>query len=351
MTVVLDLVYRRTRFGLATSAVAEDEEALAALGHSPGLVAAVNWTVGSALAGLAGILVAPITGLSPQGIVLLVIPALAAALFGSFTSFRLTLLGAILIGVIESEAIRYVHQPGLGQAVPFLVIIVLMSVRGRALPLRGERTTRVSRLGAGGISASRLAPVLALALVGVVSLRGGWLDAATTTLIFTLFCLSLVVVTGFNGRAVFEALDGLDVRFQSNPRYREGQMTSVAAGVAALQAPCDAVMICLADMVLLRADDYRELAQAFLVLPRDAILVPHHDGQRGNPVVFAASRVPEVLSGQVNPGCRHLIEDHPQDVVRYEAGHDRCTTDMDTPDDYARIRRRLAGLALASQAP
>ena len=47
----------------------------------------------------------------------------------------------------------------------------------------------------------------------------------------------IVVVTGFKGRAVMEALDGLPVTFQYNPRYEEGQMTSVAAGVAALRAP------------------------------------------------------------------------------------------------------------------
>lgn len=155
----------------------------------------------------------------------------------------------------------------------------------------------------------------------------------------------VVVVTGHRGREVTATLADLPLTFRSNPRFAEGQMSSVAAGLAALGRPCLAVMICLADMVLLRPDDYRELAQVFAGLPRDAILVPHHLGQRGNPVVFAASRVPEVLSGDINPGCRKLIEEHPADVVRHEVGHDRCTVDMDTLDDYWRIRERLVASA------
>ena len=159
----------------------------------------------------------------------------------------------------------------------------------------------------------------------------------------------VVVVTGFNGRAIFDALDGIDVRFQSNARYREGQMTSVAAGVAALQAPCNAVMICLADQVLLDASDYRELVNGYASMPSGAILVPFFRGARGNPVVFAASYAPEVVSGHVNPGCRKLIAEHGDDVHVYEAAHDRFTIDMDTPDDYARIVARLDSAAIEAR--
>ena len=151
----------------------------------------------------------------------------------------------------------------------------------------------------------------------------------------------VVAVIGHRGRDVIGALADLTLTFRSNPRYAEGQMTSVIAGLSALQAPCSAVMICLADMVLLEPEDYLTLARVFADLPRDAILVPQHRGNRGNPVTFAASRVPEVLSGAVNPGCRKLIADHPQDVVCREFDHDRYTTDMDTPEDYTRIRARL----------
>jgi len=152
----------------------------------------------------------------------------------------------------------------------------------------------------------------------------------------------LVVVTGHRGREVADALAGMPLAVRHNPRHAEGQMRSVAAGLAALARPCSMVMVCLADMALLRPGDFRELARAFAGLLRDAILVPYHQGVRGNPVVFAASRVPEALGGRLNPGCRHLIEDHPDDVVRFEARHDRYTTDMDTPEDYARMRQRLS---------
>lgn len=151
----------------------------------------------------------------------------------------------------------------------------------------------------------------------------------------------VVVVTGFRGGEVAAVLADLPVTLQANPRYAGGQMTSVVAGLSALRSPCSAVMVCLADMVLLEAEDYRLLAQEFAALPADAILVPHQGATRGNPVVFASSRVPEILAGTLNPGCRRLIAEHPDQVVRCEFEHDRFVRDMDTPEEYDRICVRL----------
>jgi len=161
----------------------------------------------------------------------------------------------------------------------------------------------------------------------------------------------IVVVTGFKGRAVMEALDGLPVTFQCNPRYEQGQMTSVAAGVAALHAPCSVVLVCLADQVLLNAVDYRELVDAFAAMPRGSILIPMFNGQRGNPVAFSASYAAEVISGHVNPGCRKLIAEHPDEVFIHEAAHDRFIVDMDTPEDYASILARLGQTAAQVRSP
>jgi branched-subunit amino acid ABC-type transport system permease component len=100
LTVVLWLIYTRTRYGLATSAVAENERAAITLGWSPNVIGACNWVIGSLLAGVAGIALAPISGLSVTTLSLTVIPGLAAALVGNFSSFWLTLAGGLFLGVV-----------------------------------------------------------------------------------------------------------------------------------------------------------------------------------------------------------------------------------------------------------
>jgi molybdenum cofactor cytidylyltransferase len=151
----------------------------------------------------------------------------------------------------------------------------------------------------------------------------------------------VVVVTGFQGRDVMAALSDLRIVLQPNPRYEEGQMTSSAIGVGALTKATDAVMMCLGDMVLLEPGDYGELVSAYLEMTDRSIVIPYFEGQRGNPILFASSYVHEVAMGERHIGCKKLANEYPNDVFRYEAGHDRFTTDMDTPEDYARALARL----------
>ena len=68
-------------------------------------------------------------------------------------------------------------------------------------------------------------------------------------------------------------------------------------------------------------------------------------------MAFSASYAAEVISGHVNPGCRKLIADHPDEVFIHEAAHDRFIVDMDTPEDYARILVRLGLPAAQARSP
>jgi len=151
----------------------------------------------------------------------------------------------------------------------------------------------------------------------------------------------LIVVTGFQEPAIRSALAGLPIRMQSNPAFEQGQMSSVTAGLRALTLPADAVMVCLADMALLSSGDYRDLVEVFARRAGRSIVVPRFEGQRGNPVIIEWSHLPVLLSGQRNLGCRKLIADHPQEVFAYDAPHDGFVVDIDTPEDYARVVRRV----------
>ena len=81
------------------------------------------------------------------------IPALSAALVGGFKSFPVTLIAALLLGVAESEITNYVTTPGYQQAAPFIVVIIILVIRGEGLPLRSFVLDRLPRVGSGRIHA------------------------------------------------------------------------------------------------------------------------------------------------------------------------------------------------------
>jgi molybdenum cofactor cytidylyltransferase len=152
----------------------------------------------------------------------------------------------------------------------------------------------------------------------------------------------LVVVTGFRAPEIMAALDGLPVRFVENPAYADGQPGSVVAGVRALTALCDAVMIVLGDQPLLTPAALARLIAAFRTAPEGrSILVPTSGGQRGNPVLFAARHIPEIQAGRMKLGCRRLIETYPDQVALIEMADDAFIRDCDTPEDYAAMQARL----------
>ncbi|MGI9022524.1 MAG: ABC transporter permease [Acidimicrobiales bacterium] len=207
VTVGLWAVYRFTGFGLASRAMADDPATTARLGRPTGWLAAANWVIASVLAGVAGILVAPITALNPGTYTLLVVPALAAALVGRLSSFAVTTAAALAIGVAQSELVqlqdtfRWLPSVGLREGLPLVVIIAAMAAAGRAVPERSEPAE--ARLPA----ARRPQHVAVWSTVGVVAtatalfVLGAELRLGlVTSLIGAVVCLSLVLLTGWVGQ-------------------------------------------------------------------------------------------------------------------------------------------------------
>ncbi|MGB8652814.1 MAG: ABC transporter permease [Mycobacteriales bacterium] len=204
---VLAGVFRWTTVGLATRAGAEDEAAVALLGWSPDRLAALSWVAASVLAGVGGVLVAPITALNPVSYTLLVIPALAAALVGRMSAFVVTAVAALALGMVQSEVVKlqsdwaWLRDLNLRDGLPFLVIVVVMVARGALVP---DRATAVSarlppagRPSRPGLAAGVAVPLAAVALA---VLSGAWRLGLIRSLVAALVCLSLVVVTGYVGQ-------------------------------------------------------------------------------------------------------------------------------------------------------
>ena len=200
LTVVLVAVYRTTRFGVATAALATSERVAAAHGWPPGRLAAANWAVGCALAGLSGGLLGPVLSVTPNSTVLLVVPALAASVLGSFRSFPIAFLGGLIIGVGQSLLVLHVSAAGWSTALPFLIIVIVLAVRGQALPLRSYVMERLPAVGRPTLPIGIVVGAIVVVAAAAALLPATWADSATTTAATGIIGLSVVVITGYGGQ-------------------------------------------------------------------------------------------------------------------------------------------------------
>jgi ABC-type branched-subunit amino acid transport system permease subunit len=201
ITAALWALYKYTTFGLATRAAAENERGAALVGFSPDLIAASNWALGSALAAVGGILLAPLTGIAPS-VSLLIVPVLAAALLGRFSSFWIATAAAFGIGALQSVVGHYwSSQPGVQDGIPFLVVMVAMVITGRLIPARGTLTVgRPPLAPPSRIWGPRLVFVVGVPILLLAVLNATYQSGIATSLIMGTIALSLVVVTGYVGQ-------------------------------------------------------------------------------------------------------------------------------------------------------
>jgi ABC-type branched-subunit amino acid transport system permease subunit len=138
---------------------------------------------------------------------LFVVPALAAALVGRFQSFWITALAGLLIGCAQSEITKlitvwtWLPQQGLGDAIPFIVIIVVMAVRSRTVLARGGETAeRNPSVGRPQAPLRTAAACFVVGLVLLFVLSGVLRFAFISSLTVTCIALSVVVLTGYVGQ-------------------------------------------------------------------------------------------------------------------------------------------------------
>ncbi|MDO8363358.1 MAG: branched-chain amino acid ABC transporter permease/ATP-binding protein [Actinomycetota bacterium] len=201
ITAILWAIYHYTTFGVATSAVAENPRAAASLAVSPDLIAAINWSVGGALGGLAVIMLVPITGLGPGNITFLVIPVLAAAVMGKFSSFPIVTTAGIVLGVTQSLVTRYVEQSGWATAVPFLFVAAYLVASGTTVASKTERFGRMPALGTGRIPPGLVLFGFVLSMFFIwVLFPKNYLQAFEIQILIALVICSFIVITGYAGQ-------------------------------------------------------------------------------------------------------------------------------------------------------
>jgi molybdenum cofactor cytidylyltransferase len=152
----------------------------------------------------------------------------------------------------------------------------------------------------------------------------------------------VVAVVGHEADRVARAA-GLPSHFTVivNPRYGEGMLTSIQAGLeAAERAGAEGALIHPVDHPLV---DVAAADRVIGALRGGAtIAVPSHGGRRGHPAGFARAAWPALRAAPPGRGARAVLADHPDWVMHVEGGAD-CLEGVNTPEDYRRLLARLGG--------
>jgi CTP:molybdopterin cytidylyltransferase MocA len=147
----------------------------------------------------------------------------------------------------------------------------------------------------------------------------------------------VVVVLGANAAMIASALSGLaSVTTVVNREWDKGLASSLVTGLSALleDAPCDAVLVTLADQPLVDAAALRRLIAAFDGERR--IVASAYDNTIGVPAIFAREHVDDLMRITGDVGAGPWLRSRPSKVTCIPL--DVAALDIDTPSEATRLR-------------
>jgi molybdenum cofactor cytidylyltransferase len=200
------------------------------------------------------------------------------------------------------------------------------------------RQPRIAAIVLAAGRSSRMAPAnkLLVEVDGVAMARRA-VDAALASQ-----AVATVVVLGNDAARVRRVLDGCQATIVDNPDFAAGLSSSLRAGVAALPADLDGVLVLLGDMPRVTPAHLDRLIAAFAPAEGRAICIPTHRAKRGNPILWDARFLPEMRALDGDQGARGLIGRHADQVCEVEMPDDGVLLDVDTPSALAALGERIA---------
>jgi len=210
MAAGLYVVLYKMRIGVNMRAVVDNPELTQLNGGRPVLAASFSWMIGTALAGLAGVLIGSLqnAAINNLALTLLIVDAYAAAIFGKLRSLTLTFVGAIVVGLsisywnwLSDTGQKWTWLSGFRISIPVVLLVIVLIL----LPherLRGAVVSRFKeRFSVPTIPKAALwAGVLVLFFAAAVPIAQRKPEALLSTgLAFGIIALSLVLLTGYGG--------------------------------------------------------------------------------------------------------------------------------------------------------
>ena len=141
------------------------------------------------------------------------------------------------------------------------------------------------------------------------------------------------VVLGAHSGMIRKSVDLSQVDVVINENYREGQLSSLIAGLKSVPSEVEAILMFLADHPFVTVDVVNRIVDAFCET-KSPIVVPVFQTRRGHPSLFARSMFDELINAPVDEGARHVLYSNEDKVLEVKVPEAAVLTRIDTPEDY-----------------
>lgn len=127
------------------------------------------------------------------------------------------------------------------------------------------------------------------------------------------------------------------VQLVEHPGWEQGQLSSLLAGLAAIDEPqLEAAMVTLVDVPLVSASTVATVIAEWR-RTRAPIVRPANGARHGHPVVFDRSVFAELRAADLKVGAKAVFAMHKDRVLNVEVKDPGAFEDIDTPEDYKRV--------------
>jgi CTP:molybdopterin cytidylyltransferase MocA len=150
----------------------------------------------------------------------------------------------------------------------------------------------------------------------------------------------VVVVVGHDWERVIESVTdrGLQPRFVVNTAYASGQLSSVMAGLRAVDRPeVAAALLTLVDVPLVSVETVQAVVRRYRETGA-AIVRPTRGAEHGHPVLVDRALFAALRAADPARGIKPVIRAHATALGSVDVADDAAYLDIDTPEEYARVR-------------
>lgn len=130
--IILHLFMKKTSFGIAMRAAAMDQDAAQSCGINVNATTRITWAISVSVAGLAGILVGPLYGVTTTLGTSMSAKGFASAVIGGYGDMYGALIGGGVLAALETFAAGYISS-SLKQMVAYIAVLIVLFIRPRGI--------------------------------------------------------------------------------------------------------------------------------------------------------------------------------------------------------------------------